>query len=95
MQSLPPGDVYDALYLTTIVAGLLEVNLQVVLQVLLVLLILDVIQENGTLRRATEGLKCITNISLFTCLQMRKWILMLPLNTAVDLDFIYLDCAKH
>lgn len=54
---LPLGDVLDALYLTTIVAWLLEMDLQVILQVLLILYVLNVIQEDGSLRRATEGLK--------------------------------------
>lgn len=45
------------LYLAAIVAGLLEVDLQVVLQVLLILHVLYVIQEDGSLWTATEGLK--------------------------------------
>lgn len=57
LQSLSPRDVLDGLYLTAIVAGLLEVDLQVVLQVLLILYVINVFQEDGSLRKATEGLK--------------------------------------
>lgn len=57
LQSLPSGGVPYVLYLAATVAGLLEVDLQVVLQVLLILHVLYVIQEDGSLWTATEGLK--------------------------------------
>lgn len=56
-QSFAFGDVSDALDLSTVVAGLLEVNLQVVLQVLLILHVDDVIQEDGPGRGATKRLQ--------------------------------------
>lgn len=57
LQSLPPREVSNALYLPAVVTGLLEVDLQVVLQVLLLLLVLNVLQQDSSLGRATEGLK--------------------------------------
>lgn len=57
LESPPGGDVLDALYLTTIVARLLEVDFQVVLQVFLISHVLNIIQEDGALWSTTEGLQ--------------------------------------
>ena len=61
------GDVLDALHLSAVVAGLLEVDLQVVLEVLLDLAghILDVVQEDGPLRYAAERLRPSTTTRVF------------------------------
>lgn len=51
------SDVLDALYFTTTVAGLLKMDFQMVLEVFLINHVLNVIQEDGSLRTATKGLK--------------------------------------
>lgn len=90
LQSLPPGDILDALYLTPVVAGLLKVDLQVILQVLLVFHVLDVIHKDGSLRRATEGLKRTTNISFNIALRSLLHSFFQEPHEEIDIDRLLL-----
>lgn len=57
LDLVAPGDILDALHLPSIVTGLLEVNLQVILQVLLILEVCNPAQEDGARRSAAERLQ--------------------------------------
>ena len=57
LDLLPSREVLDALHLPSVVAGLLEVDLQLILQVLLVLHVLHALQQDGPLRSAAERLR--------------------------------------